>query len=91
MRQWLNLLLRHAPPPLYEGVLLVLFMPPVITGIWWLRSKGLQGNLETGDDSTVAVWTEGLGKFLLIFLYVAALSFMVYTYWINPYRGPSNH
>jgi hypothetical protein len=81
------MLLRHAPVPFYQALLADLFGPPVITGIWWLMSKGLQANLGTSDDSVVADWTRSLGKFILTALYLIGFGLTIYTYWINPYKG----
>jgi hypothetical protein len=85
------MLLRHAPVPLYQALLIDVFVPPVITGIWWLMCKGKQSELGTADDPAVAGWTESLGKFLLIALYLGTFGMTVYAYWISPYKGPSGH
>jgi hypothetical protein len=45
---------RHAPLPFYQMLLLDIFGPPVMTGIWWLMSKGKQSELGTSDDPAVA-------------------------------------
>ena len=83
------MLIRHAPVPLYEMLIGDLIGPPILTGIWWLMSKGLQNNLGTNDDPAVAGWTRSIGRFLLIAAYVMGFGITIYGYWINPYRGPA--
>lgn len=36
------MLVRHAPLPLYQILLMDIFMPPIATGLWWFMSKRLQ-------------------------------------------------
>jgi hypothetical protein len=89
IRGGLTVLLRHAPLPLYQALLLDIFAPPIMTGLWWLMSKGKQAELGTTDDPAVQGWTESLGKSFLIVMYVFFFGLTIYTYWINPYKGPS--
>jgi hypothetical protein len=63
---------RHAGLPLYQQVLVLIFMPPIV-GIWWLMSRALPDTLGTSDSSTVQGWTKSLGWFILVALYVISL------------------
>lgn len=85
------MILRHAPVPLSEMLLLDIFAPPIGVSIWWLMSKGLQINLGTTKSLRVARWTKWLGWFLLIAVELMFWGGTVYTYWINPYKGPMSH
>jgi hypothetical protein len=82
------MLLRHAPLPLPEMLLIDLVAPPIGVGIWWLMSKGLQMNLGTADDPVVGGWTKSLGWIFLIVAYLFFFALTIYAYWINPYKGP---
>lgn len=67
---------RHAGLPLNQQVLVLIFMPPIVTGIWWLMSRGLTDTLGTTDSPTVKGWTKSLGWFILMALYL--LSFVLF-------------
>jgi hypothetical protein len=82
------MLLRHAPLPLYQMLLIDIFAPPIGTGIWWLMVRGLRSNLGTSDDVAVEGWTKSIGRFILIAAYAIFFGVTIYAYWINPYKGP---
>jgi hypothetical protein len=73
---------RHAGLPMYQQVLVLIFMPPIVTGIWWLMSRGLTNTLGTTESPTVKGWTKSLGWFILVALYVVALVLFVGAHFI---------
>jgi len=77
------MLVRHAGLPLYEQILVLIFLPPIITGIWWLMSRGLTNTLGTTDSPTVQGWTSSLGWFILGALYVIGVAFFLYAHFIK--------
>jgi hypothetical protein len=72
------MLVKHAAAPLYQQILCVIFMPPIVTGIWWLMSRGLTTSLGTNDSQAVTGWTKSLRWFILIALYVVSIAFVLY-------------
>ena len=73
---------RHAGLPLYQQVLVLIFMPPIVTGIWWLMSTGLTDTLGTTESPTVQGWTKSLGWFILGALYVIGVAFFMYAHFV---------
>jgi hypothetical protein len=68
---------RHPGLPLYQQILVLIFMPPIMTGLWSLMSRGLTDQLGTTDSPSVQGFTESLGWFLLGALYLIGLVLFV--------------
>jgi len=66
-----------------HDLLWVLFVPPGITFIWLLMSRGLSGTLGTSDSDTVRSWTKSGFWLLLLFLYVGCFALLIYKYFIR--------
>jgi hypothetical protein len=72
----------HPTAPFWPDIFLVLvFMPPILTGLWWMMSRGTGAALQGGEMSARS--KRGVdGNFwrLLILLYVISLGIFLYAY-----------
>lgn len=73
---------RHPGLPLYQQVLVVIFMPPIVTGVWWLMSRGLTDTLRTTDSPAVQGWTKSAGWLILVALYIVSLALFLGAHFI---------
>jgi len=60
-----------------------LLIPPGITFVWFLMSRGLATALGTSDSSNVKGWTKSGFWLLLAALYVVCLAMFIYKYFIR--------
>lgn len=74
------MLMRPGALPLYQQILLDVFAPPFVLGIWWLLSRNLQSALGTTNDPVVQGWTAPMAKFLLVAMYVICFGITAYAY-----------
>lgn len=68
---------------LVHDLLGILLIPPCITFVWLLLSRGLSGTLGTSDSEAVRGWTKSGFWFLLLFLYAVGFAFLIYKYFIR--------
>jgi ABC-type molybdate transport system permease subunit len=62
--------MREGALPLGQQIVLGLIAPPVITGLWWLLSRGWNGFLGTTDDEVVRSWRKPATLAILVVCYV---------------------
>ena len=61
----------------------VLLVPPCITFVWLLMSRGLTDTLGTCDSETVRGWTRSGFWLLLVLMYAVAVAIFIYKYFIR--------
>ena len=66
-----------------SDLLWVLLVPPIVTFVWLLLSRGWTGLLETSDNDTVKGWTKSGFWIVLSLSYAVCIALFIYAYFLK--------
>jgi hypothetical protein len=73
----------HSASTVLSDLLWVLLVPPAVTFVWLLFSRGLTGILGTSDNDAVRGWTQSGFWIVLSLSYVVSIAMFLYAYFVK--------
>jgi hypothetical protein len=73
--------MRPGAAPLWEQVITLIAGPPIMTGLWWLMSRGWAANVQGGTASEMTKRRQKMEfKILLIVMYLVGFGMLLYAW-----------